>query len=78
MTSSFLTAAVSVVAILMFGAGELIAWYQGSVVMAGTVVGGYTAARAVQILSQEWVRLFIVAVACCMTVYFFLATYAVV
>ena len=72
------SAAVSVVAILMFGAGELIAWYQGSVVMAGTVVGGYTAARAVQILSQEWVRLFIVAVACCMTVYFFLATYAVV
>ena len=60
----------------MFGMGDLIAWAQGGVVMAGTVVGGYLAARAVQVFSQAWVRRFIVTVASLMTIYFFLKTYA--
>lgn len=70
------SATVSVVAIIMFGMGDLIAWAQGGVVMAGTVVGGYLAARAVQVFSQAWVRRFIVTVASLMTIYFFLKTYA--
>lgn len=72
------SAMVAVVAIFMFGVGDLIAWYEGLVVMAGTVVGGYMAAKAVQIFSQEWVRRFIVGVASSMTIYFFIAAYAVV
>jgi len=68
---------VAVVAIVMFGAGDLIAWYQGAVVMAGTVMGGYAAARAVQVVSQIWVRRFIVSVAAAMTLYFFIDVYAV-
>ncbi len=71
------SAMVAVVAIVMFGAGDLIAWYQGLVVMAGTVVGGYAAARAVQVVSQIWVRRFIVSVAAAMTLYFFIDVYAV-
>ena len=71
------SAMVAVVAIVMFGAGDLIAWYQGAVVMAGTVVGGYAAARAVQVVSQIWVRRFIVSVAAAMTLYFFIDVYAV-
>jgi len=72
------SAMVAVVAIVMFGAGDIIAWYQGSVVMAGTVVGGYAAARAVRVVSQTWLRRFIVGVALGMTVYFFINAYAVV
>jgi len=72
------SAMVAVVAIVMFGAGDIIAWYQGSVVMAGTVVGGYAAARAVRVVSQTWLRRFIVGVALGMTGYFFINAYAVV
>lgn len=69
------SALVALVAILLFGVGDMIAWYQGSVVMAGTVVGGYAAARTVQIVSQVWVRRFITAVAFVTTTYFFLTAY---
>ena len=72
------SAMVAVVAIVMFGVGDMIAWYQGLVVMTGTMVGGYAAARAVQLVSQTWVRRFIVSVAAAMTLYFFIDAYATV
>jgi len=72
------SAMVAFVAIVMFGVGDVIVWYQGAVVMTGTVVGGYGAARAVRVFSQVWVRRFIVSIAFGMTLYFFIDVYAVV
>ncbi|MEK9625095.1 MAG: hypothetical protein VW103_11080 [Halieaceae bacterium] len=67
------SALVALIAIVVFGAGELIAWREGSIVLLGTLVGGYGAASAVRFVSQSLVRQGIIVVAAGMTVYFFIA-----
>ena len=62
------SALVAVLAIIVFGAGEVIAWREGSFVMIGMLVGGYGAARGAQVLGQVLVRRMIILVAACMTV----------
>ena len=64
------SALVAVLAIIVFGAGEVIAWREGSFVMIGTLVGGYGAARGAQVLGQVLVRRMIILVAAGMTVTF--------
>ena len=66
------SALVAVLAIIVFGAGEVIAWREGSFALIGTLVGGYGAARGAQVLSQALVRRTIILVATGMTAYFFI------
>ena len=68
------SALVALIAIVVFGVGELIAWREGSIVLLGTLVGGYGAASAVRLVSQSRVRQGIIVVAAGMTVYFFIAS----
>ena len=67
-----LCAFVAVMAIIMFGAGEVIAWREGSFALIGTLVGGYGAAGVAQVLGQVLVRRMIILVAAGMTVTFFI------
>ena len=66
------SALVAVMAIIVFGAGEVIAWREGSFVTIGTLVGGYGAARGAQVLGKMLVRRMIILVAAGMTVTFFI------
>ncbi len=68
------SALVSILAIVMFGVGDLIAWREGAIVLIGTLIGGYAAASAVRVVSQRLVRRSIIVVAAGMTVYFFIAS----
>ena len=68
------SAFVSILAIVLFGVGDLIAWRQGTIVLIGTMVGGYAAASAVRVVSQGMVRWAIIVVAAGMTVYFFIVS----
>ncbi len=67
-----LCAFVAVMPIIVFGAGEVIAWREGSFALIGTLVGGYGAARGAQVLGQVLVRRMIIVVAAGMTVTFFI------
>lgn len=67
------SALVSILAIVIFSAGDLIAWREGAIVLTGTLIGGYAATSAVRVVSQHLVRRAIIAVAAGMTAYFFLA-----
>jgi uncharacterized membrane protein YfcA len=68
------SALVSILAIVVFGVGDLIAWREGAIVLIGTLIGGYAAASAVRVVSQRLVRRAIIVVAAGMTVYFFIAS----
>ena len=68
-----IAATLALIAIAVFGVGELIAWREGGIVLLGTLVGGYGAASAVRFVSQSRVRQGIIVVASGMTVYFFIA-----
>ena len=66
------SALVAVLAIIVFGAGGVIAWREGSFALIGTLVGGYGAARVGQVFGQVLVRRIINLVATGMTVTFFI------
>ena len=64
------SALVAVVAIIVFDAGEVIAWREGSFALIGTLAGGYGAARGAQVLGPVLVCRIIILVAAGMTVTF--------
>jgi uncharacterized membrane protein YfcA len=66
---------VSLMAIILFVVDGVIAWYAGSAVLIGTLVGGYGAAHLSRNLPQRWVRGFVVAAGLSITAYFFFITY---
>ena len=66
---------VSLVAIALFIADGAIAWFAGSVVLVGTLLGGYGAARVSRRVPQAWIRTFVIVTGVGMTIYFFTATY---
>ena len=68
------SALVSILAIVVFGVSDLIAWRQGAIVLVGTLIGGYAAASAVRVVSQGLVRWAIIVVAAGMTNYFFIVS----
>ena len=70
---SLVSALVSILAIAVFGMGDLIAWREGAIVLVGTLIGGYAAASAVRLVGQRLVRRAIIVVAAGMTAYFFMA-----
>ncbi|MCB1887041.1 MAG: sulfite exporter TauE/SafE family protein [Rhodocyclaceae bacterium] len=67
--------AVSLIAIGLFIANGAIAWYEGTIVLAGTLVGGYGAAHVSRSLPQQHVRRFVIVASIAITGYFFFATY---
>lgn len=55
-----ISAAVSLIAIVLFIYDGVIAWYEGIIVLIGTLVGGYLAAHISKQLSQQYVRVFVI------------------
>lgn len=71
-----ISSVVSLIAIALFIYDGVIAWYDGFIVLAGTLVGGYLAAHIAKRLSQQTVRVFVMVVSCSITLYFFWDIYA--
>ena len=70
-----ISAMVSLVALAIFILNDMIAWWQGIVVMLGTLAGGHFAADLSRKLPQHYVRMFVVVVGIAITVYFFIKTF---
>lgn len=70
------SSAVSLIAITLFIIDGVIAWYQGSIVLVGTLAGGYVAAHVSRKLPQQAVRLFVIFASIAITIYFFVDVYA--
>jgi uncharacterized membrane protein YfcA len=60
---------------VIFVANDSIDWTKGSVVMAGTLVGGYLAARLSRQLNSNHVRVFVALSSIAITIYFFIDVY---
>lgn len=67
--------AVSLIAIVLFIFKGVIAWQEGAIVMAGTLVGGYVAAHVSRTLPQAYVRRFVIVASIGITAYFFYDIY---
>ncbi len=65
---------VSLIAIALFIYDGVIAWYEGSVVLVGTLVGGYVAAHLARRLPQRYVRNTVILSSIAITAYFFYVT----
>lgn len=70
-----LSATVALIAIVVFAAQGAIAWYEGSLVLLGTLLGGYVAAHLSRHIPQHYVRVLVIAAASAITLYFFLDVY---
>ena len=66
---------VSLIAIVLFIYDGVIAWYQGSIVLVGTMAGGYVAAHYSRRLPQSYVRQFVIVASIGITLYFFYDIY---
>jgi hypothetical protein len=73
---SFLGIAINGIATLIFVVKGAIYWPQGTVMIAGALVGGYWGAHYAQKLPQAWVRWFVILIGMAMTAYFFWRAYA--
>ncbi|WP_029811157.1 sulfite exporter TauE/SafE family protein [Vibrio parahaemolyticus] len=67
---------VSLIAIVIFVANGSIDWSKGSMVMVGTLVGGYLAARVSRQLNPSHVKGFVALSSIIITIYFFIDVYA--
>ena len=65
------SSAVSLVAIVLFVVDGAIAWYEGTLVLIGTMAGGYYAAHYSRGLPQHWVRRAVIIAGGGITLYFF-------
>lgn len=68
---------VSLAAIALFIYNGEIAWFEGCIVLLGTLTGGYIAARISRQVSQIYVRNFVIVAGASITLYFFYDTYAI-
>jgi uncharacterized membrane protein YfcA len=66
---------VSLIAIVLFIYNGVIVWYEGTILLCGTLVGGYMAAKISRQLPQKQVRGFVIVISIATTLYFFFATY---
>ncbi|HHF0535271.1 TPA: sulfite exporter TauE/SafE family protein [Vibrio alginolyticus] len=66
---------VSLIAIVIFVANGSIDWHTGSVVLVGTLVGGYLAARVSRQLNPNHVKGFVALSSILITLYFFIDVY---
>ena len=70
-----LSGIVASVAVLRFALEGSIAWYEGSLVFAGTLVGGYLAARLAHLIPQPVLRAAIISYGIVLTLIFFWRAY---
>ncbi|MFT7491255.1 MAG: putative membrane protein YfcA [Pseudohongiellaceae bacterium] len=70
-----ISAAVSLTAITLFIYTGTIAWFEGFVVLIGTMMGGFLAAHISKRIPQRFVRLFVILASCGITAYFFTDVY---
>lgn len=70
------SSAVSLIAIALFIYDGAIAWYEGTVVLLGTLAGGYVAAHISRQLPQRYVMAFVIIASSAITLYFFFDIYA--
>jgi hypothetical protein len=63
------------VAAIAFIVTRAILWPQAIIMTIGAIIGGVTSAHYAQKLPQAWIRGFVIAVGCAMTVYFFYRGY---
>lgn len=68
---------VSLSAIVLFIYEGEVAWFEGCIVLIGTLLGGYVAARASRHISQVHLRRFIALAGISITLYFFYDIYVV-
>jgi len=66
-----ISSCVSLIAIALFIYNDLIAWNEGIVVLLGTVLGGYLAAKVSRLIPQQYVRWFVIIASVAVTAYFF-------
>lgn len=67
---------VSLIAIALFIYNDVIAWYEGTIVLCGTLAGGYVAAHLSRQLPQKHVRRFVIVASIATTLYFFFDIYS--
>ena len=70
-----ISSVVSLIAIVLFIYNGAIAWYEGIVVMLGTLAGGYVAAHHSRQLPQIYIRTFVLIAGTLMSTYFFIEIY---
>ncbi len=66
---------VSLIAIALFIYDGAIAWYEGSIVLLGTLTGGFVAAHVSRQIPQRYVRQFVILASSGITAYFFFDIY---
>jgi len=71
-----ISSTVSLIAIGLFIYNDVIAWYEGTIVLSGTLAGGYLAAHVSRQLPQKHVRNFVIMASIATTLYFFFDIYA--
>lgn len=69
------SAIVAAVAVVRFALGDAIAWYEGSIVFAGTLIGGYLAARIAHFVPRTVLRVAIIVYGFVLTGVFFWQAY---
>lgn len=71
----WISTVVSIVAVVRFAATGSIAWIEGSVALAGAVVGGFAAAYFSHLIPARVIRGFVITYGVGLTAYFFWTTY---
>jgi len=66
---------VSLIAITLFIYNDIIAWFEGTIVLCGTLVGGYVSANLSRQLPQKKVRVFVILASISITLFFFFDVY---
>lgn len=69
------SSSVSLIAIALFIYHDAIAWYEGSIVLAGTLIGGYVAAHLSRQIPQKIIRALVILASIGVTAYFFYDIY---
>ena len=70
-----ISSTISLIAIALFIYDGAIAWYEGIIVLTGTLIGGYLAAHISKQLSPQYVRTFVIVASCGISTYFFIDVY---
>lgn len=73
-----ISSAVSVTAIALFIANGAIVWIEGSVLLLGTLIGGYIAGHTSRNIPQHWVRKTVIVASILITLHFFQQTYSII
>jgi uncharacterized membrane protein YfcA len=70
-----ISSTVSLIAIALFIYNDVIVWYEGTILLGGTLTGGYVAANISRQLPQKHVRGFVIVASIVTTLYFFFDIY---